>query len=96
MFGVGITNVPATISGNGNGNGALRAFGANVWSGQITLAGNSMDLEFAGGINAQTRGVTVASGRGARRLRPDACCSTRIARSARMRDGASPSSPPVR
>jgi len=47
MLGVGITNIPATISGNGNGNGALRAFGTNVWTGPITLAGNAGIQPFA-------------------------------------------------
>ena len=41
IFNTGITNVIATLSGNGNGNGALRAFGTSTWSGGITLAGNA-------------------------------------------------------
>jgi len=41
LFNAAITNIPATLFGNGNGNGALRAFGTNVWSGQMILAGNS-------------------------------------------------------
>ncbi len=41
IFNTGLTNVIATLSGNGNGNGALRAFGTSTWSGGIILAGNS-------------------------------------------------------
>ena len=40
VFSVGITNIPLRLSGNGNGNGALRAFGTNVWTGPVTYAGN--------------------------------------------------------
>jgi autotransporter-associated beta strand protein len=41
LFGVAISNVQATLSGNGNGNGSLRAFGTNIWSGEIVLTGNT-------------------------------------------------------
>lgn len=41
LWDAAITNVLAILSGNGNGNGALRAFGTSIWSGAIQLAGNS-------------------------------------------------------
>jgi autotransporter-associated beta strand protein len=47
MFNVGITGIPATLSGNGNGNGCVRAFDTNFWTGPITLAGNAGIQPFA-------------------------------------------------
>ena len=41
LMGVSVTNLTATISGNGNGNGAIRAFGTNVVNGYINLAANA-------------------------------------------------------
>jgi fibronectin-binding autotransporter adhesin len=41
LYGIGLTNITASISGNGNGNGALRAFGTNVFQGLINLGANA-------------------------------------------------------
>ncbi len=41
LLDVSITNITATISGNGNGNGAVRAFGTNVWAGHLVLGANA-------------------------------------------------------